>query len=78
MSRFSIGSHVRIIGGLAEHYNGQKLVVTDVDANSGGLSHLNRYRVLVSDKIQDAFYEFQLTAVEERSSDGDISSLIDV
>ena len=42
MPRFSIGSPVRIIGGIAEYYSGVNPVVVEVIPNGNGLSHLTR------------------------------------
>ena len=69
MSRFSVESHVRIIGGLAEYYKGLKVVVVDIVPDSRGLSHLNRYRVLISDRIEETFYEFQLAPIQNVDCD---------
>ncbi len=60
MPRFSIGSPVRIIGGIAEYYSGVNPVVVEVTPNGNGLSHLTRYHLLISDQVEDTFYEFQL------------------
>ena len=65
MPRFSVGSPVRIIGGIAEYYSGGKPVVKEVVPNDMGLSHLTRYHLLISDHIE-TFYEFQLAPDPDR------------
>lgn len=67
MSRFTVGSRVRVIGGIAEYYRGRTIVVTDVIPHARGLSHLNRYRVLISDRTEDTFYEFQLGTADSET-----------
>jgi hypothetical protein len=71
MPRFSVESRVRIIGGLAEYYKGLKVVVIDVVPDKRGLSHLNRYRVLIADRLEETFYEFQLAPIQNVACDGD-------
>jgi hypothetical protein len=63
MPRFSIGENVKIIGGVAEHYPGMTAVVTEIVPHH--LSHLCRYRVLICNQKEDAFYEFQLAPTVE-------------
>jgi len=60
MVRFDIGSRVRVVGSIAEHYPAVTAVIIDVSSHPGGLAHLNRYRVCLSDGNEDTFYEFQL------------------
>ena len=70
MPRFSIGSPVRIIGGIAEYYSGVNPVVVEVIPNGNGLSHLTRYYLLISDQVEDTFYEFQLAPDPNREKTG--------
>ena len=70
MPRFSIGTPVRIIGGIAEYYSGVNPVVVEVIPNGNGLSHLTRYYLLISDQVEDTFYEFQLAPDPERERTG--------
>lgn len=71
MPRFSVGSRFRVVGGLAEYYKGLRVTVLDVIPGDRGLSHLNRYRVLIADHVEDSFYEFQLAAVGSPASGDD-------
>ena len=64
MSRFSIGSEVKIVGAVAENYKCLTALVIHVYPNAQGLSHLNKYQVQVSDRVQDTFYEFQLSPAQ--------------
>jgi len=66
MARFSVGSRVRIIGGIAEYYSGVNPVVMEVIPNDMGLSYLTRYLLLISDHVEDTFYEFQLAPDPDR------------
>ena len=66
MPRYSVGSPVRIIGGIAEYYSGGSPVVVEVIPNDTGLSHLTRYLLLISEHVEDTFYEFQLAPDPER------------
>ena len=70
MPRFSIGTPVRIIGGIAEYYSGVNPVVVEVIPNGNGLSHLTRYYLLISDQVEDTFYEFQLAPDPNREKTG--------
>jgi len=60
MYRFAVGAHVRLIGGIADHYGQLRGTVTGVREHVSGLSHLNKYRVEIYYASEDWFYEFQL------------------
>jgi hypothetical protein len=70
MSQFSVGSRVRVIGGLAEYYKGLKVIVLDVTLDDRGLVHLNRYRVLIAERLEETFYQFQLAAIQNVACEG--------
>ena len=63
--RFAVGASVKVIGGLiAEYYRGVSAIVIEVVPDTGGLSHLNKYRVLLTNR-EEMFYEFQLASVQD-------------
>src|SRR2546426_2885715 len=70
MPRFSIGSPVRIIGGIAGDYSGVNPVVVEVIPNGNGLSHFNPYHFLILDQGEDTLYEFQLAPHPNREKTG--------
>jgi hypothetical protein len=65
MYRFDVGTHVRLIGGLADHYGQLKGTVTGVRGHVSGLTHLNKYRVEFHYAAEDWFYEFQLAPAHD-------------
>jgi hypothetical protein len=60
MPRISVGTQVKIVGAIAEHYATGIAVVVRVMPHPQGLPHLNQYRVYSSCFGEDTFYEFQL------------------
>lgn len=70
MPRFSIGSHIKIVGVVAEHYGGATARVIDVIPHAQGLAHLYRYQVRFADESEDTFYEFQLAAAQAEQKAG--------
>ena len=65
MYRFEVGAHVRLIGGIADHYGQLKGTVTGVREHVSGLAHLNKYRVQIYYASEDWFYEFQLGPAQD-------------
>jgi hypothetical protein len=63
VGRFEVGSLVRMVGGIAEHYACGTAIVVAVRPHPEGLSHLNKYRVSISEGGEETFYEFQLAHV---------------
>jgi hypothetical protein len=70
VGRFEVGSLVRMVGGIAEHYAWATAVVVAVRPHPAGLSHLNKYRVLISEGGEETFYEFQLGHVSNETMKG--------
>jgi hypothetical protein len=67
MSRFDIGTRVRVVGGVAEHYPDATAIVLAVRPDPQGLRHLNKYCVFTSDGREETFYEFQLAQIRHES-----------
>lgn len=65
MYRYDVGTNVRLIGALADHYGQLKGTVRGVREHVSGLAHLNKYRVEFFHGSEDWFYEFQLTNAGE-------------
>lgn len=72
MYRFEVGTRVRLVGGLADHYGRITGTVTSVREHVSGLTHLNKYRVEFFHAAEDWFYEFQLaTAIDDTMRSGE-------
>ncbi|HLH32846.1 MAG TPA: hypothetical protein VKY31_16715 [Terriglobia bacterium] len=65
MPRFEIGTCVRMIGAVAEHYQGITAIVVQVREHERGFAYLTKYTLELPGGTTDQFYEFQLATIRE-------------
>src|SRR5688500_8366603 len=67
LRQITVGTAVKIIGSIAEHYPAKTAVVLTEMAHPSGLAHLHQYRVFSTEFGEDTFYEFQLAPVFDQN-----------